>query len=193
MWFPITEYQLQLNLVTIQLTKLTTDIRASELRSLSGKLFSPAGLHDRSISNFVHYINSLQVSCRRSTFVYPSSGLPAIMLFGLFLNTSTIIGEQHLLFSYSSSPLPSTLAFVHHRYHETHTHTRASSENSYWKTKSFYSIVVTYPINTRNTCSCMHAWIHSQMHAFTTSCARQSSYGAHAHAFSSRPNPCSTC
>jgi hypothetical protein len=44
--------------------------------------------------------------------------------------------------------LPSTLAFVHHRYHETHTHTRASSENSYWKTKSFYSIAVTYPINT---------------------------------------------
>ena len=173
MWFQITEYQLQLNLVPIQLTKLTTDIRASELRSLSGKLFSPAGLHDRSISNFVHYINSLQVSCRRSTFVYPSSGLPAIMLFGLFLNTSTIIGEQHLLFSYSSSPLPSTLAFVHHRYHETHTwsththvHHRKTPIGKQKASTALRSLIRS--TLARNTCFCMHAWIHSQMHAFTT-------------------------
>jgi len=83
-----------------------------------------------------------------------SFGLQAIMLFGS-ISEYVHHNWRTALISYSSSPLPPTLAFVHFRHHDTHTHTCVCVCVYHWKPpvgkqKASAADAVTYPINTRN-------------------------------------------
>jgi len=83
-----------------------------------------------------------------------SFGLQAIMLFGS-ISDYVHHNWRTALISYSSSPLPPTLAFVHFRHHDTHTHTCVCVCVYHWKPpvgkqKASAADAVTYPINTRN-------------------------------------------